>query len=170
MMSPRTFLLGGLFGFIVLRAARAAAPKAVVEIGPARIIKSGAGRWELDIGTARVREPAREPAHRTPRGGGGGVAAPMQVAFFARVSGFEKLGVSASDVADAVRDNAFVLPGIGKPRVTVQDVSGGFKVTVRYPDSRSGIGSSAARRAIESIDPRLSGRIQNVAVARTVHA
>jgi acyl CoA:acetate/3-ketoacid CoA transferase beta subunit len=94
----------------------------------------------------------------------------MQVAFLARVSGFEKLGVSASDVADAVRDNAFVLPGIGKPRVTVQDVSGGFKVTVRYPDSRSGIGSSAARRAIESIDPRLSGRIQNVAVARTVHA
>lgn len=164
-MNVRMLALGGTLAFIALRAARAArAPKAVVTIGPARIIKSGP-RYEVDIGTARVRVN-QAPA---PGGGRGGLSDPnpMQVSFTVRASGLEKLAVSDADVKAAVTNNAGVLPGIGRPVVMVRDVSGGFAVTVRYPDSSRLIGSSAAKRAIESVDPDLRGRIENVHVARS---
>lgn len=91
---------------------------------------------------------------------------PLQVSFRVRVSGFEKLGVSASDVKAAVTSNARVLPGIGRPTVTVRDVSGGFDVTATYPDSSKLIGTGTVTRAIESVDPRLKGRVENVRIAR----
>lgn len=166
-MGPHLLLVGAALAFLVLRAKRAARnPQGTVTVGPIRVIKRP--RYELDIGTAR------EPTDQTPTpGGGGGGAAepapgpkPMQVAFFVRVSGFEKLGVDGSDVRTAVANNADVLPGIGRPRVRVRDVSGGYAVNVRYPDSTRLVGSGAARRAIESVDPRLQGRVENVRVAR----
>lgn len=163
-MNARVLTIGTMIALLALRAKRAASavPRAVVTIGRARVIKRP--RVGIDIGTARIN---RSPA---PRGGGSGSSAPapspMQVAFFVRVSGFEKLGVSRADVKAAVTDNAGVLPGIGRPRVVVRDVSGGFAVTVNYPDSSRLIGSGAATRAIESVDPRLQGRVENVRIVR----
>lgn len=162
------FLIAGVAALVALRAARAAnTPKAEVIIGPARIIKTPR-RVEVEIGNARISTP-RTPADGGSQAGGGSgdpAAAPMRASFSVRVSGLEKLGVSRADVTRVVTSNAGVLPGVGAPTVAVQDVSGGYAVQVRYPDSSRAISNAAATKAVESVDPRLKGRVTGMKVTR----
>jgi len=149
-----------------LRAARAAAPKAEVIIGEARIIKSGPTRVEVEIGNARISKPRTREEGGAGGGSGDPAPAPMRAAFTVRVSGFEKLAVGRGDVVSVVRDNASVLPGVGAPTVVVKDVSGGYSVVVSYPDSSRAISNTAATRAVESVDSRLKGRVTGMKVTR----
>lgn len=158
----------GVATLAALRAARAAAPQAHVEIGEARIIKSGPTRVEVEIGNARISKPRTRTDGGSQAGGGSGdpAAVPMRATFTVRVNGFEKLRVGRGDVVDVVRKNAGVLPGVGAPTITVADVSGGYAVQVQYPDSSRAISNAAATRAVESVDSRLKGRVTGMKVTR----
>lgn len=90
----------------------------------------------------------------------------LQVRFAVKVAGWEKLAVDVDDVRQTVEKNATALPGKGRPRITVNDVDGGFWVLAIYPDSAGDISAAEAKKKIEAIDNRLQGRVSNVTVKR----
>ena len=91
---------------------------------------------------------------------------PLQVRFFVAVGGVEKLFAPPESVRDAVAENAGVLPGIGSPAIAVKNVKGGYSVSVRWYDSGKAVTPEQVKRAIETVDPRLKGRVSRVQVTR----
>lgn len=142
-------------GLLLLRAVREAHR-------PSRIITIP----QIDI-VGRV--PAgSDSGPRTDTPGVGGIRRPLSVRFDLRVGPIEKWAVTPAVVRQTVQANAQtgILPGTGRPTVQITDVSGGYVVMVRYPDSHGDISAVAAQRAIEGFDSRLQGRIANVMVDR----
>jgi len=134
----------------------------------------GAKRESRIITLPRIHIEGRVPARDsgTDAGAGtpgvGGRRRPLSVRFDVRVSPMEKWVVGSGTVRQAVEANARsgILPGTGRPSVSVSEVESGYVVTVGYPDSHGDISAMAAQRAIEGVDPRLDGRIANVMVTR----
>ena len=146
--------LGGL-ALLALRAARSASAQPA-----SRVIRLP----QIDI-VGRV--PAGQDS-RTDTPGVNGRRRPLRVRFDVRLSGMEKWIATQGVVRQTVeaQAQAGVLPGTGRPRVSIADVSDGYVVTIDYPDSYDDVSAIAAQRAIEGLDPRLEGRIANVVVDR----
>lgn len=89
---------------------------------------------------------------------------PLTVIFEIALSGVEKFAVSPQDIKQAVVANAHVLPGIGRPDVLVSEIPRGYVIYAKYLDSVRPVSKSEVKQAIESIDSRLKGRVQNIIV------
>lgn len=163
-MTPSA-LIAGLVVVFALRAfaKRKREPSSIVTIGPAQLRPPGG--WDVSIGAARI---GGRSGAQVPGAGPAGVRRPLTVRFDVRLNGFEKMVTGPASVKQAVASQADTVgvPGKGAPSVAVADVSSGYVVTVKYPDSSGSMTAREAQSAIEGIDPRLKGRIANVVVSR----
>lgn len=137
--------------FVLDKARRACASSRVIELPTVHIYGSVNGA----IGAP---EPLPTEAERRP----------LSISFTLRVSALEKQLLPLGELQMLAEQYAQspMFGGLGAAAVKVTDRSAGYYVSVAYPDSANAPSAVAVQDALETLDPRLKGRIANVVVAR----